>query len=100
MVQVETFDGDRHTEHRRLERHRQVLIDHREPAPDLLDVLDGLNRTKKLPTSVPTTPPQSTKVSCAAGRARPGGELLGNCHCQTMSAVTAACFNTGQGAQS
>jgi hypothetical protein len=38
MIQVETFDGDRRTEHRRLERHCQVLIDHREAARDLLDV--------------------------------------------------------------
>src|SRR6266705_2302899 len=42
-----------------------------------VQLLDGLNRTKKLPTSVPTTPPQSSKVSCAACRAKPGGELLG-----------------------
>src|SRR5207253_7742971 len=31
----------------------------------------GLNRTKGIPTSVPTTRPQSSRVSCAAGRARP-----------------------------
>ena len=35
----------------------------------------GLNRTKRIPTSVPTTQPQSSKVSCAAGPARPDGEL-------------------------
>jgi hypothetical protein len=29
------------------------------------------------PTSVPATRPQSSTVSCAAGRARPGGELSG-----------------------
>ena len=38
----------------------------------------GLNRTKGIPTSVPTTRPQTSKVSCAAGRARPDGELKRN----------------------
>jgi hypothetical protein len=36
---------------------------------------NGLNRTKGIPTSVPTARRQSSKVSCAAGLARPGGEL-------------------------
>ena len=38
----------------------------------------GLNRTKRIPTSVPTTQPQSSKVSCAAGPARPDGKLKRN----------------------
>ena len=37
-----------------------------------------LNRTKRIPTSVPTTQPQSRKVSCAPGPARPDGELQRN----------------------
>jgi hypothetical protein len=41
-----------------------------------VQLLNGLNRTKRTPTSVPRTPPQNSKVSYAAGRARPGGELL------------------------
>jgi hypothetical protein len=35
----------------------------------------GLNRTKRIPTSMPTTRPQNGKVSCAVGRAKPDGEL-------------------------
>ena len=38
----------------------------------------GLYRTKGKPTSVPTTRPQTSKVSCAVGPARPGGELKWN----------------------
>jgi hypothetical protein len=39
----------------------------------------GLNRTKRIPTSVPTTQPQSSKVSCAVGWARPDGKLKRDC---------------------
>ena len=46
----------------------------------------GLNRTKRIPTSVPTTQPQSSKVSCAAGPARPDGELKRNRRADKCSA--------------
>jgi hypothetical protein len=41
-----------------------------------VQLIFGLNRTKEIPTSVPTTHPQSSKVSCAAGRPKPGGKLI------------------------
>jgi hypothetical protein len=34
----------------------------------------GLNRTKRIPASVPTMWPQSSKVSCTVGWATPGAE--------------------------
>jgi hypothetical protein len=42
-VQVDTLDGDRHPEHRRLERPRQVLVQHRESARRLLRLAVGVD---------------------------------------------------------
>src|SRR6266508_776604 len=43
-VQVDAFDGDRDSKHCGLERHHQVLVDHREPAYDLLRLVVGVDR--------------------------------------------------------
>src|SRR5712691_9237138 len=43
-VQVDAFDDNRDSKHCRLERHRQVLVDHREPACDLLRLVVGVDR--------------------------------------------------------
>ena len=57
-----------------------------------VQLISGLNRTKQIPTSVPTTRPQNSNVSCAAGPARPGGGVLRSFRgCPISRSITTYC---------